>query len=71
MTQLSTDSAEVSYPGGGTEQRYDVDDYNDFMRGQNPDHGDVGVHSAFPKTMTTSQYNLAAIAACRPDLVEQ
>ena len=71
MTELSTDNALVSYPGGHTEQRYDVDGFNEYMRGQDPGHGDVGVHSAFPKTMTTSQYNLAAFAAGRPDLAER
>ncbi|WP_010540979.1 alpha/beta hydrolase [Dietzia alimentaria] len=68
MTPLSTESAVVSYPDGEIEQRYDVDGLNHHMRSQNPDHHDVGAHSAFPNAMTTSQYNLAAIAAGRPDL---
>lgn len=33
--------------------------------------GDVGVHSSFPKDLTTSQFNLSAIAAGRPDLAIQ
>lgn len=68
MTQLSTDTAQVQFPGGVSEQRFDTHGYNTRMRRLDPGHHDVGVHSSFPKDHTTSQFNLAAIAVGQPEM---
>lgn len=68
MTRLSTETTHVTYPNGATELRLGVDDLNKELRMRDPHHSDIGPHSAFPKDRTTSQFNLAAIAAGRPEL---
>lgn len=66
MTELSTETAEVTYPSGMTEQRYDWEGHNAEMRKKDPGY-EVGAHSAFPKELTTSQFNLAAVVAGYPE----
>ncbi|MDN5744216.1 MAG: alpha/beta hydrolase family protein [Nocardioidaceae bacterium] len=66
MTELSTETAEVTYPNGMTEQRYDWEGHNAQMQKTDPGY-DVSPHSAFPKELTTSQFNLAAVVAGYPE----
>lgn len=66
MTELSTETAEVTYPNGMTEQRYDWEGHEAEMRKKDPGY-EVGAHGAFPKELTTSQFNLAAVVAGYPE----
>lgn len=67
MQQLSTAPGIVEYPEGEKAHKLDVDGLNDQLRRTNPTEDEVSPHSAFPKTDTTSQYNLAAIMAGHPE----
>lgn len=58
------------YSDGTREARFDPEGHIAGVRKADPDY-DVGVHSSFPKDLTTSQFNFAAIAAGRPDLTIQ
>ena len=67
MNKLSTETVPADHQLGSTEPTYSVKDLNEQLRSENPDHKDIGAHSAFPHERTTSQHNLAAILAGMPE----
>lgn len=71
MTKLSTDTVRADDQLGTLETTYSVDDLNDKLRSADPDHDDIGAHSAFPHDETTSQHNMAAILAGRPEFAHR